>query len=277
MAYQGALFTLLTQHGKEAVIGPLLAAAFGARLQLVTGFDTDTLGTFAGDVRRVGSQLDAAREKARVGRALSGCSLTLGSEGTFGPGLLGLGSVNVEVIVLVDARSGLEIVGRAGAPGTHASAQVSTGAALEAAAAGLGFPAHGLVIRPDALDAPASHKGVRTVAQLSEAFVEAQARSRTGVVVLETDLRAHMNPSRMKTIAAATEDLIDRMRCLCAHCGAPGFGRLDRVPGLPCADCGEPTEQPRAERFACVACVHQEVRPLPVVSASAACCQWCNP
>ena len=44
--YLHARFALLTQHGKEAAVAPPLREVLGARLDVVSTFDTDTLGTF---------------------------------------------------------------------------------------------------------------------------------------------------------------------------------------------------------------------------------------
>ena len=70
--YRGQTIALLTQHGKERVIAPALEPALGCHIQLVTGYDTDQLGTFTRDKPRPGSQLEAARRKVRIGMALSG-------------------------------------------------------------------------------------------------------------------------------------------------------------------------------------------------------------
>ena len=53
--YKDSSVALLTQHGKEKVITPILAAAIGCDVVLVTGFDTDQLGTFTRDIPRAGS------------------------------------------------------------------------------------------------------------------------------------------------------------------------------------------------------------------------------
>ena len=53
--YRGCSVALLTQHGKESVIAPVLDAALACRVRLVTGFDTDLLGTFTRDVARAGT------------------------------------------------------------------------------------------------------------------------------------------------------------------------------------------------------------------------------
>jgi hypothetical protein len=74
--YQHQSAALLTQHGKELILGPLLLAELGCSVTHVTGFDTDQLGTFTRDQARPGSQLDAARRKAEIGMDLSGLPLT---------------------------------------------------------------------------------------------------------------------------------------------------------------------------------------------------------
>ena len=83
--YKAQTVALLTQHGKEQVITPVLELLLGCRIERVSGYDTDLLGTFTRDVPRAGTQLEAARRKARVGMQLAGRPLGLASEGSFGP------------------------------------------------------------------------------------------------------------------------------------------------------------------------------------------------
>jgi len=277
-AYAGATFALLTQHGKEQVFAPLFREVLGAQVELISGFDTDTLGTFTRDIPRAGSQLEAVRKKARLALELSGRRLGLASEGAFTPGPFGLGSLNLELVLLIDAEWGVEILGQAYAAGHHSQAVVENRAALEALAHASGFPAHGLVLRPDGEQGAAIRKGLRTWGALAQAFTAAQAESPTGAVILESDLRAHMHPTRMRTIAAAVRDLLERMCSRCGACDAPGFGVVSKVRGLPCADCGDPTEVPRADEWGCVACAHREIRDLMErAAADPAQCNGCNP
>ena len=51
--YTGKDVALLTQHGKESLINPVLEPAVGCRILLAKGFDTDQLGSFAGDIKRI--------------------------------------------------------------------------------------------------------------------------------------------------------------------------------------------------------------------------------
>jgi len=272
--YSGSRFSLLTQHGKESVIGPLFRESLGVEVELASGFDTDTLGTFTRDIARPGSQLDAARKKAHKGMEILGASQGLASEGACGPDPFGLVPWDVELVILIDSARGLELIGRAQGPGHHLHGQVSTIAALEAFADKAGFPEHGLVVRPESLDDPRIWKGLQDGAKLETAFAEALAQSTTGKVFVESDLRAHMNPTRMALIGQATQDLIRRMKSLCPRCRSPGFWGVERIAGLPCRDCDSPTNVARAERWACVAGDHEEVRDLD--TARSADPQWCN-
>ena len=79
--YTGQRIVFLTQHGKEKVVTPIFTKALGCRVERVSGFDTDELGTFTREIPRYGSQFEAARRKARIGMQLSGASLGLASEG----------------------------------------------------------------------------------------------------------------------------------------------------------------------------------------------------
>jgi hypothetical protein len=289
--YRGARIALLTQHGKERVLAPVFASGLGARLVVAEGFDTDTLGTFTREVDRAGTQLEAARRKAEIAIELSGADIGLGSEGAFVPGPFGLGSWNIEALVLVDRVRGIEILGRAGAAGRHLHGSVATLAELVAFAARAGFPEHGLVLRPNDERDPRVVKGINTQAALETAFETAFEKAHEqgheqavrhatgGVVFVESELRAHLNPTRMASIGEAGRDLVARMKCACPACGLPGFGAVGQVPGLPCRDCGAPTRQPVAEEFGCVRCEHREERPLrdAAESADPSVCDYCNP
>ena len=67
--FHGQRAAIATMHGGERVVGPALAQWFGLRLDRAEGVDTDTLGTFTGEIERQGSMLDAARAKARLVRS----------------------------------------------------------------------------------------------------------------------------------------------------------------------------------------------------------------
>ena len=276
--YRGQRLAFLTQHGKEALVAPVLEPALGLRVERVDGFDTDTLGTFTRDIPRAGTQLEAARRKARLAIELSGAALGLGSEGAFGPDPhAGLMPWNVELLVLVDTLHDLEVVGIAQGAAGNDHALLRDEAALFAFAAQVGFPAQRLVLRPDHEDHPRLWKGLGEEGALRAAWCEALAVSATGKVFAECDLRAHFNPSRQRMIALAAADLLQRLRSSCPRCGRPGFVLQEVKRGLPCADCGLPTREPIAEIRACAGCGAREERLLPAKAANPGRCDHCNP
>lgn len=276
MTYAGARVALLTQHGKELVLAPALRHGVGAFVEVAGGFDTDTLGTFTREVPRLQSQLETARKKATLAIDLSGLDIGLGSEGAFVPSPWGIGSWNVEVVMLIDARLGIEVVGTAQGPGRHAHGVARTLEELNDLARRADFPTHGLVVRPDGPEAPGAVKGIRSWTMLRRVFRTARDAASDGAAFVENDLRAHVNPTRMEMIARAGTDLATRLATPCPGCGLPGFGWSESVPGMPCSECGTATDEPRADIHACVRCPHRDEHPRQG-EAPPARCPWCNP
>ena len=278
-AYSGKRIALLTQHGKERVLAPVLEPALGCRVERVAGYDTDLLGTFTRDIPRAGTQLEAARKKARVGMELSGLPLGLASEGSFGPDpMVGMFPWNVELVVFIDDERGLEVVGVAQGKANFSHLLAADWAAAEAFARQSGFPEHHLVVRPEGEEDARIRKGIVAWTALEAAFASALAQSASRRVFLETDMRAHANPTRMENIRLAAEDLARKLRSLCPACGTPGFWLVERVAGLPCEDCGEPTRETRAEVHGCLKCAHRITRErTDRQSADPGRCEHCNP
>ena len=277
--YVGQRIALLTQHGKERVIAPVLEPALGCRVERVAGYDTDLLGTFTRDIPRAGTELEAARKKARIGMKLAGLPLGLASEGSFGPDpFAGMFSWNVELLVWIDNERELEVVGVAQGKANFSHLLTANWAAAESFARQSGFPKHHLVVRPDGEDDPRIRKGIAAWVELEAAFVWARDQSVSGLVFLETDVRADANPMRMENIRLAAEDLAKKLCSLCPACGTPGFWIVERVAGLACADCGASTRETRAEVDGCLKCAHRLLRErTDRAYADPGRCDYCNP
>ncbi len=261
------------------MVGPVLEAGLACRVERVGGYDTDRLGTFTREVPRAGTQLEAARRKARIGMELAGLPLGLGSEGSFGPDpVVGMVPWDVEVLLLIDDARGIEVVGTAGGRASFAQGTAPTWAAAGEFARAAGFPDHWLVVRPQGADGACFRKDIHSWPELEGAFAWAQERSADGLVVLESDGRAHANPTRQAIIRLAAENLVRRLGSRCPACAAPGFWAVERIEGLPCADCGAPTREALADRHGCVACSHREVRERAgPPQADPSRCDRCNP
>lgn len=270
---------LLTQHGKEHVLAPVLGPGWGCAIELVTGFDTDLLGTFTGEAPRPGSQLDAARRKARKGMELSGLPIGLASEGSFGPDpFTGFFPWNVELLVWIDDTLGIEVVGMAQGADSGGHLQTGQWSEVEAFARREGFPKQQLVLRPAGPEHPGVVKGIAHWDSLREHFDQCLAQAANHQVFVEPDRRAFASPTRLARIEEAARDLLQRLHSPCPACEAPGYWVSERLPGLPCAACGAPTAKHRAERWACGRCGHRHtVERADRQTAEPAECGRCNP
>jgi hypothetical protein len=277
--YQGCQVAFLTQHGKQDLIFAPLEAALGCQLVHTDGYDTDQLGTFTRDVDRPGSQIDAAREKAKIGMKLTGARVGMGSEGTFGADPVG-GFIpwNTEVLLWVDLDSGIEVTGFAQGPSKSLHKAVKTLEELTCFAAEANFPEHHLALRPGHEDHPEIMKGIHDWKSLVEAFDLLKAKSENGAVFVENDLRAFCNPTRQVIIRKAADDLIEKLLSTCPTCAAPGFWVTNLVPGLPCKLCTHPTRLPIGKVWSCKVCGKQDHRVSNFGEfADPNRCDFCNP
>lgn len=282
--YAGSAVALATRHGKQRVIARPLRAALALELRHAAAVDTDQLGTFSGEQPRPADALATCRLKAERGMQALGLDLGIASEGAFGPHpLVPLLPVGEEWMVFVDRRNDLVISERQLSRSTNYSS--CTGADADSIAAWLqqvGFPAHGVMVRPHHGDGAAPAwlaKGVHDPLQLAAWIDQAARASELGLAWLETDMRAHCNPTRMAQIRRLAFRLARRVASLCPSCAAPGWGLLELLPGLPCAECGLATELARAELHGCGCCGHRREHPRRDQrrSADPQHCAYCNP
>ena len=272
MTYQGLTAALATQHGKERAIAPAFAAMTGLAITVPADIDTDALGTFTGETPRPASMRDTARRKARIGMKASGQAIGIASEGSFGPHpFVPLLPAGVEMIVFIDDVRGIEVVEEAICETTNfAALDVARGADVDGFLARVGFPEHAVVLRNGARIT----KGIDTRQRLEELLTDCGDGAR-----IETDMRAHVNPTRMAEIGKLAERLARRMATPCPTCATPGFGILRSEAGLRCEDCGAPTALVRSIVHGCARCSHEERTPRNDGrnAASPAECPECNP
>lgn len=276
--FQNRTAVLATMHGKEQAIAPILKAELDLKVIIPEHFDTDRFGTFTREIPRVGDQLEAARRKALEAIAQTGLDLAIASEGSFAPHPnLPLLPCDREIIVLIDRLNKLEIIGEFISIETNFNHRIiSTLDEADQFAIQVGFPEHKLIILLNKNEPIV--KGIANYDQLHEAVTLALARSTTGTIQIETDMRAMHNPTRMKAIAQATHDLVQKAKQFCPSCSRPGFGISARKSGLPCGWCGMPTELTIAHLYRCQTCNFEQERYLdPVQTADPMYCPRCNP
>lgn len=283
LEFAGRTALIATMHHKEQAIAPRLEAALGVQTQIPANFNTDRFGTFTRDVQRPADQLATARLKAQAALEQTGETLAIASEGSFGPHPdIPFVACDRELVLLLDIEHHLEIVGQALSTDTNYRSQ--TVRSVEEAftfSQTVGFPEHGLVVMPQAAGADAQDitKGITTAAALTTAIETGLTAAKTGTAHIETDMRAHLNPTRMQVIGAATDNLVQAIARRCPVCDCPGFAIIRHNPGLPCAWCGTPTQLTRSVTARCQRCKYEQTDRLPQGEATAdpGNCPRCNP
>ncbi|MFM7436412.1 MAG: DUF6671 family protein [Vulcanococcus sp.] len=278
--YDGQRICLTTLHGKERALARPFAVGLGACLE-VSPCDTNRLGTFSGEVLRLESALDTCRQKALLGLERTGLRLGLASEASFGPHpsapMLPIGQ---ELLVFLDLDRELTVVEqRLEWRTNYAQKQLRCGEDPAAWLQQVGFPSHGLMARPASLQAGPWHHDLCSMRDLHRALEACRRDDPQGEVWLETDMRAHRNPTRLRSIRRLGVALVRRLQCPCPRCGSPGWGLVATEPGLPCECCGTPTDRTRVEVWGCPRCEARDWRPRRdgLAMASPAHCPSCNP
>ncbi len=281
--YNNTAAVLTTMHAKERVIGPILRDELGLTIKLAIGVNTDQFGTFSREVGRSGSQLDAARAKIAAGFEYAPSSrVGFASEGSFGPHpYIPFLAIGRELVLMYDRDSQFELAGYDASPETNFGHTVARDPeAAFAFAKRARFPKHGLIVMGCRDEQPTPDLLLKkdiTDANALEAAVQDAVRL-CGAAFVETDMRAHRNPTRMTAIKRATRDLVRRFHSRCPNCGHRGFDVTERIPGLPCAWCGEPTHVIMAESLICQSCGHRDERSVATApTADPGQCQGCNP
>lgn len=281
--YFGRVATLATMHGKEAAIAPIFRERLGLTVATAPAIETDALGTFTGEIARAGTIRDAALAKAKLGMVAAGASIGIASEGSYGPHPhIPFVAGGVEMMALVDDERGLVVTERL-IEHNPVYAHIVT-AQIERCSDFLtrvGFPDHALIVRANDAhrDGRSVYKGVRTRTALAAAIADCASGSRDGRAFVQTDMRAHMNPTRMATLRRLAALLCDRIAAACPACSSPGYGRIGQDTGLPCRGCGLPSGLIQRQVFGCSVCAHRETRARPDGRGNAdpGECQHCNP
>ncbi len=280
--YAGLSASLGSMHLKELAIAPPFLRYLQMPVVPTAGFDTDQLGTFTGEIARKGTPVDAAIEKAKSAARLAGTRFGLGSEGSFGPHpIIPLIAIDREVLAFYDKEQDVSIVQHLATHRTNYShADIYRFEELSSFLDSLRFPSHGVVV--SLVDERASvtiGKGLKELAQLSSIMTNHLPLRAGNFFRVSADMRAHMNPTRMRVIRALASKLARRILCRCPVCLGPGFGEETFETGVPCSECGEPTRLVRAINTKCMRCGHCEVRPYRQARCQAdpRHCDFCNP
>ncbi|MFN8286298.1 MAG: DUF6671 family protein [Chitinophagales bacterium] len=260
-------------------MAPLLEQHLGVKCVLPSGFDTDKLGTFTGEVERETDPLTTARKKCLMALELGLCDMAVASEGSFGAHpLMPFTPADDEWLFFMDKKNDIEVFAREVSSSTNFGGTIvrSVGELMSFANKAQ-FPSHGLILRAAEGDTLRLVKGITDKNILQKVFLEFTAVN--GSAFVETDMRAHYNPLRMDVIEKATEKLVKKLTSTCPICDTPGFSITNARPGLPCEICNSPTKTPLYYILSCAKCGFEAQEPpankkkfeTPVF------CDYCNP
>ena len=274
--FNGRKIVIATKHHKEKVIGPVLQEAFGMEYIVSEKLDTDLLGTFTGEVERVLTPVEAARQKCILALAECDADFAIGSEGSFGPHpTLYFLPADEEILLLLDRKRELELVVK------HASLKTNYGSFQPGSEQNVAdflqqikFPSHGVHVKSSATYV---EKGIKSEDLLNQTIQEAV--NRFGTYTLETDMRAMNNPTRMEVIEELAGKLVEKMKSYCPSCQRPGFSPTDVIRGLLCSCCSLPTNSIKSLIYTCQGCHYTQCIDFPEAKETEdpMFCDFCNP
>lgn len=277
--FKGRDLVIATKHRKEEVIAPILELGLGVNCFLPEYFDTDTFGTFTGEVERELDPISTVRQKCLTAMELSNCDLGVASEGSFGshPTLF-FASADDEFLIFIDKKNDLEIIVRELSLETNFNGSViKNEQELLEFAKMVKFPSHALILRKTKSEEIGIVKGLTNEDELKIAFK--RILKKYGSVYAETDMRAMYNPSRMNVIKDAAKKMVDKANSFCPQCNTPGFGVTDVKKGLKCSLCGALTNSTLSFIYTCQKCdfKNEELYPHKKMFEDPMHCDYCNP
>lgn len=265
-----------TKHDKARLISKHFNEILAMQVQELL-VDTDVFGTFSGEIERVGTPLETAVKKARVGIETTGNPFAIASEGSVGPDpIYGFINANIETMVFVDNELEIQvhetIKSNEIVAFTTTTLKTDLGLFLKKA----DFPNHALIVKPQ--HGIGAIKGIRTLQELEEAILRSRDASSDGEAIIESDLRAMSSPSRQKNISTVALKLVQRLSMTCPDCQTPGWGRKSFIRGVECSQCGDFSEDAiKQEIMGCFKCEYTALGAVINVTLDPSRCMSCNP
>ena len=278
--YAGKRVLLASMHKKEIAINQPFLELIGCEIIVTNDFNTDTFGTFSGEISRELSAYETLKRKAVVAAETLDFDYVISSEGAFGPHPNNpFINSDTEMLLFYDRTKNLFIADYEISTNTnHAELEISQDSVYTDNffkwLNKVKFPSHGLIIKSESI---IIEKGICDAVALENAIKA--GFSKHTILKLETDMRAMMNPSRMNVIKALAYKLAKRVASSCIKCGTPGFGTIEKSGYLFCELCFQETRVPKYEDTKCLSCDYYERKEIntKIQFADPRYCDYCNP
>lgn len=265
---------IASKHQKERVIQPLFLEFYNCSF-ITCDIDTDILGTFTGENSRTLTPYEACIEKCRMAFQQTDADFAIASEGSFGPHPYLFFTPSDEEFVLFMSRDEKLIIWakELSTDTNYNSIENPSDEELKSFIENTHFPTHYVIFK----SGDTIVKEISDEEKLYDLIHHSKENSQSFKV--ETDMRAHCNPTRMKVIEDTTKKLIEKLTSFCPSCNTPGFSIQDIEKGLPCAQCGLTTESTLKHIKICLQCDFKEeiLFPRGVKTEDPTYCNFCNP
>lgn len=273
--YNGIQAVIATKHNKGQLVSPIfqkLSIAISS-----VDVDTDQLGTFSGEIPRVGTPKEVVLKKARLGLKSDSNLFATASEGSIGPDpTIPFVQSDIELMAWIDDKNGFELVeSYRSFEITAERIELESGDPIDKFLVSADFPNHSLIVKSKDSGGEV-FKGINQLNDLELAMQSLFKNHKK--IIIENDLRANHSPSRQKNIAAAAEKLVARLANLCRKCQLPGWGSVAGLYGLNCESCGQMEDKAvKGVVNGCVSCDYKEGSLNDKKFITAAECSFCNP
>lgn len=276
--YHNIEIILASKHKKELAIRKPFEDAFYAKIFVPDNYDTDQFGTFTGEIPRKGSAYETVIAKAREACKLYNFNYSIANEGSFGPHpSIYFIPGNVELMSFIDIKNDITVVESEITTETNYShLDITPSDNYEQFLKTIKFGSHGVILK-SLDDNSIIAKGITEIDKLHNLLRLSFQQYQT--IRLETDMRAMMNPTRMRVINKLALKLADRLKKTCKKCSAPGFGKISITGKLSCKDCGSETELYQHRVLSCIKCDYEERLPREdgLIKSDPQYCPYCNP
>lgn len=278
--FENKSFSVATKHKKEIVFSNVFSQ-LGLSFVPAPEIDTDILGTFTGEVERKYSPLETAVHKAKLLAAkLNNVDFIIANEGTFGPHpYIPFVASDSEVIVLYDTKNeNYFYIHDVSTETNFAEKEIVSFEQLHDFLEQVKFPSHALIVSAMSNNGVQHfEKAIQDKTVLKEAINRLFALSKNGLVKVQTDMRAHLNPTRMNFIKQCTLKFVDELKNTCPKCDYPQFKIKRTERGLPCYNCNTPTQSINKYIYECVNCKYIEEKRNEKEFEDPIYCEICNP
>ncbi len=273
--WQNTPWTLVSKHQKDLAIFPILHQN-NILETLVIEADTDGLGTFSGEIPRNLTVTETLEEKCKLGFSNSYHSLFIATEGSFGPHpLFPWVPQHQESFILLDRASSSKFYFHYSSQHTNFQVEsIETEQQLVEFCHRIKFPSHGIILKKTVDEEVEIFKDIFDWKTLVSVY-----RTLGNNVMVESDMRAMNNPTRMANIRIGFSNFLKHLQSECPKCHYPGFSQRKVERGLPCEWCNSPTESILCSILVCDFCQHEVVNRNPngKIKEDPMYCSNCNP